>query len=149
MKTSKFVLPVGIIISIIIAVIALYPKTESLNSSLIFTGENDNWQANLQVDTEIIMSEASDGTQSIDTSSDELFTLNYKGDISTLSDFDSITISYESNAGGASTTREGPIESEYIINSSSENSALVSTTAEIKVTITLGSDLEEFYLMCE
>lgn len=147
MRKKPLLVLTAIFLIVIAAVVVLRPDVEVVQETYVFTGESDNWAARLQVDTEIIWTEANDGRLSHESASERLFTIQYKGDLSQVSHINDITIAYDSVGGGGSAiTREGPIEQTYTISSTSANTGLVGAYSEILVTVTLGEEVEEFYL---
>lgn len=121
---------------------------EASNETLLFTGENEQWEASLQVENEIIWIESEYGMKEHRSTSHDFFILSYKGEISELSNLNEITYGYDciGGGGGMSCTEEGPLKAEYTGSSGSSNSSLPNENSEILVTVTIGGVTEEFYL---
>lgn len=118
-----------------------------------YQGENENWKAEYIVNATVTFTETK-GALGVDSESEEIFILTYKGELSDLSSVRLFEIGYESpmKAGKRSEeyTTDNPIGTKvFKMNSGGKNSALPNEDTVFTVTVNLDGVKQSFELKCE
>jgi hypothetical protein len=136
---------VYVLITVILLIITGCSRKEEIRHNYIYKGENELWSAELKVNGKSTFTEKSGKTE-YDSSSEKLFIVTYKKDLTQLSSVKHLEISYETSAGGGKVTVDftdgPPSKKTYTMNSGSRGGAIENKDEVIKVTINLDGKIQ-------